>query len=52
MHYMTVVSLEMSDEPKNKCIKRGLIPIKERGSNGKENNTIKGRNNEVSKHLR
>lgn len=37
---------------KKGCTKRGLIPIKERGSNGKENNTIKGRNNEVSKHLR
>jgi hypothetical protein len=28
---------------KTRCIKRSLIPIKERGSNGKENNTIKGR---------
>ena len=37
---------------KTRCIKRSLIPIKERGSNGKENNTIKGRYNEVSKHLR
>lgn len=37
---------------KTRCTKRSLIPIKERGSNGKENKTIKGRYNEVSKHLR
>ena len=27
---------------KTRCTKRSLIPTKERGSNGKENNTIKG----------
>ena len=27
---------------KNKVYKKSLIPIKERGSNGKKNNTIKG----------
>lgn len=27
---------------KTRCTKRSLIPTKERGSNGKKNNTIKG----------